>query len=110
MKNFNFEMFGKTYTGHFTLGKYCDMANLYIGLELENGDYWDDVSVNLGVPVAEDCIAIRCYNDGEYYIKLFKELGIFIEELSRLQNGFASFKIIRLDLDKLKEYGVNLNE
>ena len=105
MKSFVLNAFDHQYPAHFVLSNYSYGNGLYVGIELEDGDPWGDLSTNLDFDLPENCIAIKEYEFGKEYLQLLSELDCIVGELGNVTQGYGNFKIVLLDYDKLLEYG-----
>lgn len=105
MKNFKLKLYGDEYVAHFIISKYTYGGGLYVGIELEDGEPWDDLSTNLEFDLPENTIAIKEYDSGKYYMTLLSDLGIIKNDLGVVEQGYGTFKIVELDYQKLIQYG-----
>ena len=110
MKSFVLNAFDHQYPAHFVLSNYSHGNGLYVGIELEDGEPWGDVSTNLEFELPENTIAIKKYDFGLKNYNILKELDAVIVELGTVTQGYGEFIIVTVDYDKLLEYGYVLEQ
>ena len=94
---------------YFFTEHYMENDGLFIGIVRDNGDDEDidfvaDVTVNIGVKLPCDCIAVKNYNENEGILEAMKALGLVTEILAYLPSGYVSIPICRYDKSVLQKY------
>jgi len=98
---FRYQTYGGFYTCQFATGRYGNgnLALEAMGAEgtQEEGDPIVRVTVNPGVPVPEDCIAVKNYSENEGMDNLLISLGIIEDTpVARIPSGFVEIPVYRL--------------
>lgn len=99
---------------YFYTDRYTDNGNLFIGIAQDNKDTGDvdyimNVTVNLGMPLPDGCIAVKDYSENEGLLEKMKALGMVTEVLAYLPSGYVSVPLCRYDRQILQKYTHSLN-
>ncbi len=73
-----------------------------------NGEYgWEplmDVTIELGDPVPENCIAIKSYSENEGLLEYLQGLGLITKVLCYVHSGYVRIPICEYDSEVLDRY------
>lgn len=62
------------------------------------------VTVNLGHPLPENCIAVKDYSENEGVLDCLQELGLITEVVCRERSGYVIIPVCRYDPEILARY------
>lgn len=78
-----------------------------LGIQRHEEYGWEplmDVTVELGNPVPENCVAVKSYSENEGLLEFLQELGLVKRVLCYDYSGFARIPICEYDPEVLKRY------
>ena len=89
------------YKKHRGKGKYL------LGIK-RNGEYgWEplmNMTIELGDPVPENCIAIKSYSENEGLLEYLQGLGLITKVICYVNSGYVRIPICEYDPDVLNRY------
>ena len=91
----------------FTRNTYADNDNTYIGLiGRENGiiEPFDDLTVNLGMPLPKNLAYIHVNHFEQEFLDALEKQGFITPTDGRAISGFVTYPLYILHLDKMQEY------
>lgn len=107
MKTLTLNKYGKAHPMTFTVNKYSNNGNLYVGLVTHEEGWaepWSDLTVNLGVKCKENCAFIDVNNNGTEIIPWLVENG-FGKLKHRVEcSGFAIYPEFEFNMARLMEF------
>lgn len=96
---------------YFFISKYVDYGRTYIEIDTEDGDIYCDVTVNLpfeDIP-GNDYAFIDTANTPKLK-EFLTENGFATETDTVAHSGYNTYHLYKLNLEKIKEYGITDNE
>lgn len=91
----------------FTQSTYSDNGNTYIGLiGRENGimEPFDDLTVNLGMPLPKNMAYIYVNHFEQEFLDALEKQGFITPTDGRAVSGFVTYPLYILHLNKMQEY------
>lgn len=86
------------------VGRYADRDRMYVGLVCEDGEPYDDLTVNLpDVPMAE---AQACLNTNHlpYAVEFVEKYHLAVKSGLLVKSGFCTYPVYLFDLERLREF------
>jgi len=84
-------------------------GNIYIGLfDVEHQEPFADVTVNVSaLPEGQGCVNT---NDYPWLVEFIANTGIGVPTGNMLRSEFGAYPVYKFNLEKIKEYTINLTE
>ena len=99
--------FNNTQPVSLSIARYLGNDNLVLRGSLPDGEPWATYTVNMGVALSDDRVALKTWSEGEGATDVLIAAGVIeAEQLGSINNNHVSARIYRLTPAARKELGL----